>query len=168
MTLPRPHLATMVTTLWALSPFHAANGATRLVPGSHRDKRRGPKPGTPDGHLGAVVAEMPEGSVLVLHASTWHGGGPNTTTHRRYGLSIQYVAGWIRQQQNLMLGLDRSLVATFPTRLQELVGYSLYQNLMGHVDRQHPAVLLGADRGGVGAWDALDGPEPAGAGRPRS
>lgn len=157
VTLPRPHPATMITTLWALSPFTADNGATRLVPGSHRWAARGAKPGqdVPE----AISATMPAGSVLVLHASTWHGGGPNATAHeRRYGLSIQYVAGWCRQQQNLMLGLDRALVATFPARLQELVGYSLYQDVMGHVERRHPSVLLGVDRGGVGGWDHLEGP----------
>jgi ectoine hydroxylase-related dioxygenase (phytanoyl-CoA dioxygenase family) len=160
VTLARPHPATMITTLWALSPFTADNGATRLVPGSHRWAARGAKPGddVPD----AISAAMPAGSVLVLHASTWHGGGANNTAReRRYGLSIQYVAGWCRQQQNLMLGLDRALVATFPPRLQELIGYSLYQDVMGHVERRHPSVLLGVDRGGVGGWDHLEGPRAA-------
>jgi len=58
-----------------------------------------------------------------------------------------------------MLGLDRALVATFSPRLQELVGYSLYQDVMGHVERRHPSVLLGMDRGGVGGWDHLEGPD---------
>ncbi len=157
VTLPRPHLATMVTTLWALSPFTDHNGATRFVAGSHREQARGAQPGADVATAASAV--MAAGSVLVLHASTWHGGGANTTTdERRYGLSIQYVAGWCRQQQNLMLGLDRELVATFSPRLQELVGYSLYQDVMGHVERRHPAELLGAPRGGVGGWDRLDGP----------
>ncbi|MBW2316440.1 MAG: phytanoyl-CoA dioxygenase family protein, partial [Deltaproteobacteria bacterium] len=36
VSLPRPHPATMVQTLWALGEFTAENGATRLVPGSHK------------------------------------------------------------------------------------------------------------------------------------
>ena len=44
ITLPRPHVATLITTLWALTDFHASNGATRLVPGSHLRPEM-PRPG---------------------------------------------------------------------------------------------------------------------------
>ena len=151
VTLPRPHPATMITTLWALDDFTAANGATRFVPGSHR-RAEVPRPG--EVHE-TVAAEMPKGSVLVLHAGVWHGGGANTTDHARHGMSVQYVAGWCRQQQNLMLGLDRELVASFPPRLQELIGYGLYRDVMGHVDRKNPATLLGIDRPTDMVWDRI-------------
>lgn len=153
ITLPRPHPATMVTTLWALSTFTSQNGATRLIPGSH--KLKGITPGS--GHEDDILlAEMPAGSVLILHGSTWHGGGANTTAQvDRYGLSIQYVAGWCRQQQNLMLGTPRDIVASYPRRLQELIGYSMYRNVMGHVDRAHPLSLLGTDIKPEMVWDKL-------------
>lgn len=150
ITLPRPHVPTMITTLWALSEFTEANGATRLVPGSNRFESM-PKPG--EKHE-STAAEMSAGSVLVMHGSTWHGGGANVSADaERYGLSIQFVAGWCRQQQNLMLGTDRETVASYPTRLQELIGYSLYLNVMGHVDRQHPLSLLGVDRAPDMVWE---------------
>lgn len=152
VTLPRPHPATMVTTLWALSDFRADNGATHLVPGSHRHESM-PKPG--DTH-DVTVADMAAGSVLVLHGSTWHGGGRNDTVdERRYGVSVQYVAGWCRQQQNLMLGTDRDVAAGYPQRLQELIGYSMFANVMGHVDRQHPRTLLGDDAALDSVWDRM-------------
>ncbi|NRA02051.1 MAG: phytanoyl-CoA dioxygenase family protein [Myxococcales bacterium] len=152
ITLPRPHVATLVTTLWALTDFEADNGATRLVPGSHLNPDI-PRPG--ETHAD-IAAEMPAGSVLVLHGSTWHGGGTNSTRDReRYGLSIQFVAGWCRQQQNLMLGTDPGVVASYPRRLQELIGYSLYRNLMGHVDREHPLTLLGQDVRPEMLWDKM-------------
>jgi ectoine hydroxylase-related dioxygenase (phytanoyl-CoA dioxygenase family) len=152
VSLPRPHPATMVTTLWALTDFTADNGGTCFVPGSHRFPTM-PRPA--DVIDGVVSAAMPRGSVLVFHASLWHGSGANVTSVRRYGLSIQYVAGWCRQQQNLMLGMDPAIVATFPTRLQELIGYSLYRNVMGHVDRKHPATLLGVEREPDMVWDKM-------------
>lgn len=152
ITLPRPHVPTLITTLWALSDFTADNGATRLVPGSNRLEHM-PRPG--EEHE-SVAAEMPAGSVLVLHGSTWHGGGANTTADReRYGLSIQFVAGWCRQQQNLMLGTDRETVSTYPRRLQELIGYSLYLNVMGHVDRRHPLSLLGVEQAPNMVWEKM-------------
>ena len=156
ITLPRPHVATLVTTLWALTDFEADNGATRLVPGSHLNPDM-PRPG--EAHAD-IAAEMPAGSVLFLHGSTWHGGGVNTTRDQeRYGLSIQFVAGWCRQQQNLMLGTDPEVVSSYPRRLQELIGYSLYRNVMGHVDREHPLTLLGQDVRPDMVWDKM-GNEP--------
>ena len=160
ISLPRPHVATMITTLWALSDFSEENGATRLVPGSHLEEAM-PRPG--EVHESVGVA-MPAGSALVLHGSTWHGGGANSTTDgERYGLSIQYVAGWCRQQQNLMLGTSRELVARYPRRLQELIGYSMYRNVMGHVDREHPLTLLGVDERADMVWDKMSDERPDGA-----
>jgi ectoine hydroxylase-related dioxygenase (phytanoyl-CoA dioxygenase family) len=157
ISLPRPHPATMITTLWALSEFTKDNGATRLIPGSHKEESIAPGS---DEVSTALLAEMPAGSVLVLHGSTWHGGGPNTTSlatlgSQRYGLSIQYVAGWCRQQQNLMLGTPRDVVASYPRRLQELIGYSMYRNVMGHVDRNHPLGLLGVDVEPEMVWEKM-------------
>jgi ectoine hydroxylase-related dioxygenase (phytanoyl-CoA dioxygenase family) len=155
VSLPRPHPATMVTTLWALSDFTADNGATRLIPGSH--EREPLVPSAQEEEREAISALMKAGSVLVFHASLWHGGGANTTRDvERYGLSIQYVAGWCRQQQNLMLGTPREIVATYPRKLQELIGYSMYRNVMGHVDRAHPLTLLGADIEPDMVWDKLE------------
>ena len=122
-------------------------------PGSHLKPSIVPQP-EEEGEV--VCAEIPAGSVLVLHASTWHGGGPNSTEQvERYGLSIQYVSGWCRQQQNLMLGTPRELVASYPRKLQELIGYSMYRNVMGHVDRQHPLSLLGSDVAPEMVWDKM-------------
>ncbi len=93
---------------------------------------------------------------LARAGSTWHGGGANTTEgDHRYGLSIQYVAGWCRQQQNLMLGTPKEVVAGYPRRLQELIGYSIYRNVMGHVDRRHPLTLLGVDRPPQMVWEQM-------------
>lgn len=152
ITLPRPHHPTLITTLWALSDFTSANGGTQLCPGTHLHPET-PKPG--EEHE-SISAELPAGSVIVLHGSTWHGGGANITDdEHRYGLSIQYVAGWCRQQQNLMLGTDPEIVATYPRRLQELIGYGMYKNVMGHVNRDHPMKLLGEEVEPEMVWDRM-------------
>ena len=152
ISLPRPHPATLVTTLWALSPFTPENGGTLLVPGSHK-RTEMPRPG--ERHAPIAVG-MPVGSALVLHGSTWHGGGCNSTEdEERFGLSIQFVAGWCRQQQNLMLGTPRDVVASYPRKLQERIGYSIYRNVMGHVDRTHPLSLLGVDAAPEMVWEKM-------------
>ena len=136
--LPKPHPAIVCNSMWALTDFTEENGATRIIPGSHtRDH-------DPDyfGTYSSIPAEMPKGSVLVWNGSLWHGGGANTTSSRRIGLAMNYCAGFIRQQENQQLGIPRSIAATFPPRLRELVGYSVYNALIGHIDKRNPSFLL--------------------------
>ncbi len=155
MPIPKPHPPTVCNTMWALTDFTEANGATRVVPGSHRFDHS-PAYGA---EFDTVAAEMGKGSVLVWHGSLWHGGGANRTGERRVGIAMNYCAGYIRQQENQQLGLDRALVARFPRRLQRLVGYSVYQGLIGHIDKHDPVELLadepGRRDGGAGGGHAM-------------
>src|SRR5687768_8417679 len=132
MPLAKPHVPTVCNTMWALTDFTEANGATRIIPGSHLSDHS-PTYGQ---HYDSIAAEMPKGSVLVWHGSLWHGGGANTTSERRIGIAMNYCAGYIRQQENQQLGIPREVAARFETRLQELCGYSVYSGLIGHIDKK--------------------------------
>jgi ectoine hydroxylase-related dioxygenase (phytanoyl-CoA dioxygenase family) len=150
--LTRPHIPIICNTMWAITDFTEENGATRLIPGSHL-LAEAPNPLEP---YETIAAEMPKGSVLVWVGSLWHGGGANHTDTRRVGIAMNYCAGYIRQQENQQLGLPPQLVKQFPRRLQELVGYSVYNGLIGHIDKQHPAkYVLTEDEGVDMVWDAL-------------
>ena len=150
--LARPHIPIICNTMWAITDFTEENGATRLVPGSHR-RDEAPNPLE---RYETIAAEMPKGSVLVWVGSLWHGGGANHTDTRRVGIAMNYCAGYIRQQENQQLGIPPNLVKQFPRRLQELVGYSVYNGLIGHIDKQHPAkVVLTEDEGVDMVWDLL-------------
>ena len=150
--LTRPHVPIICNTMWAITDFTEENGATRLVPGSHlRDE-----PPNPLEHHETIPAEMRKGSVLVWVGSLWHGGGANRTDTRRVGIAMNYCAGYIRQQENQQLGIPPALVKTFPRRLQELIGYSVYNGLVGHIDKKHPAQVVLAENQGVDmVWDLL-------------
>lgn len=148
--LPKPHPAIICNTMWALTDFTEENGATRIIPGSHKE------PESPDlfASYDSVAAIMSKGSVLVWHGSLWHGGGPNTTSSRRVGIAMNYCAGFIRQQENQQLGLPIDTVRGFAPRLQQLVGYGIYQGLIGHIDKKVPAnLLLGAKEDPNLIWD---------------
>ena len=146
--LEKPHRPIVCNSMWALTDFTEANGATRLVPGSHR------KP-NPDygGAYETIPAEMPRGSVLLWDGALWHGGGANTTDTRRTGIAMNYCAGFIRQQENQQLGLSPDLVRGFEPRLQELVGYGVYRGLIGHIDKSSPAQRLNGGGGFRSIWD---------------
>jgi ectoine hydroxylase-related dioxygenase (phytanoyl-CoA dioxygenase family) len=150
--LARPHVPIICNTMWAITDFTEQNGATRLIPGSHKRE----DPPNPLERYDTIAAEMSKGSVLVWVGSVWHGGGANATEARRVGIAMNYCAGYIRQQENQQLGVPPELVKTFPRRLQELVGYSVYNGLVGHIDKQHPAkVVLTEDEGVDMVWDLL-------------
>jgi ectoine hydroxylase-related dioxygenase (phytanoyl-CoA dioxygenase family) len=75
-----------VTALVLLDDFTTENGATRLVPGSHRFRRPPPKSfsGPACRHPDQIIIEAPAGSVLVFNAHLWHSGTLNRTrSHRR-------------------------------------------------------------------------------------
>jgi ectoine hydroxylase-related dioxygenase (phytanoyl-CoA dioxygenase family) len=147
--LPKPHVSIICNSMWALTDFTLENGATRLVPGSHRADRS-PQPfGEP---CETRAAEMAAGSVLVFDGSIWHGGGANRTSERRLGLAMNYCAGWLRQQENQQLGIPLEIARTFSPRLRKLAGFGLYKKLIGHIDKRSPDDLLegGAPRPVVG------------------
>jgi len=148
--LEKPHAPIVCNSMWALTDFTEANGATRLVPGSHR--KPNPEYG---GAYETIAAEMPKGSVLIWDGALWHGGGANRTDERRTGIAMNYCAGFIRQQENQQLGLDPKLVKGFPPRLQELVGYGVYRGLIGHIEKSSPAQRLNGSGEFRSIWDGV-------------
>ena len=76
LPLPKPHVSTVCNTMWALTDFTEANGATRLVPGSHRWDH---SPVYGSEHP-SIPATMRRGSVLVWRGSLWHGAAPTAAT----------------------------------------------------------------------------------------
>ena len=72
-------------SIWLLDDFSAANGATRIVPGTHlsgrlpQDVLEDPEAPHPD----QVLIEAPAGSVVIFNSHTWHGGTTNQSTAPR-------------------------------------------------------------------------------------
>lgn len=150
IALVRPHAAVVCNSMWAVTDFTEANGATRIVPRSHKDPMW-PEYGSQE--IESIPAEMKRGSVLVWNGSLWHGGGANQTDEPRLGIAMNYCAGFIRQQENQQLGVPRDVAAEFPERLQRLIGYGVYRNLIGHINKRDPCELLGGEGAMRSIWD---------------
>jgi ectoine hydroxylase-related dioxygenase (phytanoyl-CoA dioxygenase family) len=116
-------------TIWAMTDFTAANGATRLVPGSHRlpDRRSFTTDET-------EPAEMPAGSVLFYTGSLYHGAGANRSDAVRYGLNVTYSVSWLRQEENQYLSVPAETARTLPDDLLRLMGYARGAYALGYVD----------------------------------
>jgi ectoine hydroxylase-related dioxygenase (phytanoyl-CoA dioxygenase family) len=131
--LPRPHLPLIANTLIALDDFTRANGATMLVPGSHKFTH------AVEQDSPVIYAEMPAGSLLVFDGALWHGGGGNKTSNqRRRSINLNFNLSWLRQQENQYVGIPRDVWLQLPERLQRLLGFQKVNFLYGGVDYTDP------------------------------
>lgn len=136
-TLPRPRPPVSISTIWALDDFTASNGATEIIPASHRWSDE--VPSGDDARRIPVV--MPAGSVVVFSGTLWHRGGANRSDARRLCVSPQYCQPWARQQENMMLAVGRRALDYSP-RIRAMLGYSIHPPFMGMVDGMHPTRLI--------------------------
>ncbi|HEX9682237.1 MAG TPA: phytanoyl-CoA dioxygenase family protein [Acidimicrobiales bacterium] len=137
--LPQPHADIEVAVVAALSDFTRENGATALVPGSHRwEPGRQPEPHE------ITHAEMPAGAGVIYLGSTIHGGGDNASDQPRPGLHMSYVVGWLRPEENNCLATPPAVARQLPRRAQELVGYATHSKHGHHgaVDLRDPIEML--------------------------
>ncbi|WP_216651544.1 cyclophilin-like fold protein [Actinomadura litoris] len=75
--VPRPRPELSVATIWAIDDFTEANGATVLIPGSHR----WPDGRTPTGADSRLAAAMPAGSCACSSAPSGTAAAPTTVPH---------------------------------------------------------------------------------------
>lgn len=132
---PRPALG--AATIFAIDDFTAENGATVILPGSHRWDDRAP---TADNLR--MPAVMPAGSVVFFLGTLWHGGGANRTDRGRLCVTAQYCAPWCRQQENFSLSVSRERARQCSEHIQRMLGYSIYPPFIGFVDGKHPKRVL--------------------------
>ena len=116
--IPRK-IETQFSTVWAINDFTKENGATQVVPGSHKwHKDRQPLPEE------IAYAEMKAGSVFIYTGSVLHGGGTNNTDEPRLGVFLHYAPSWLRQEENQYLSCPPEVAKDFSPKLRSLIGYS--------------------------------------------
>jgi ectoine hydroxylase-related dioxygenase (phytanoyl-CoA dioxygenase family) len=84
-------------SVWLLDDFTHENGATRMVPGSHRWKRL-PEPEFYAPHPAQQLVLGRAGDVVVMNAHMWHGGTANRTAAPRRAMHVYYTR-WDQPQQ---------------------------------------------------------------------
>lgn len=142
--MPRPFPEMLIASMTALVDFTKENGATMIVPGSHRwEKVRR----VDESEI--VPAEMAAGSTVIYLGSTVHAAGNNVTEDKwRLGLHLSYALGWLRTEENNYLACPPSIARELPPRSQELLGYSIHDTLdagggyLGMLELQNPMAML--------------------------
>jgi len=136
---PRPRRPAGISTIWAIDDFTEDNGATEVIPGSHRWGDEVPGPDTE-----VVKVTMPAGSVVVFAGTLWHRGGANTSDGTRLGITPQYCEPWARQLENMILATGDH-ARNYSDRIKAMLGYSITPPFMGYVDGRHPMKCLDPD-----------------------
>lgn len=138
-----PELDVEVSTIWALDDFTLENGATRIIPHSLLDGREA----CADEHR-VEQAVMPKGSVVLYTGRTIHGGGANRSAKVRRALNVDYVLGWLRQEENQYLSCPPDIARGLPESIQRLAGYSMGAYALGYMDDvRDPMTMLRGDSG---------------------
>ncbi len=148
---PKGSVEYLVNVMWPIDPFTAANGGTRLWPGSHVDQEVGDLP-----EAEAIVPELVPGDALLFLGSTLHGGGANLSTSPRRGMIVSYCLGWLKPFELQWLVYPPDVARHFSPELAALVGYAQHRPNLGNVEGQCPSVLLqDVVPARLGAIDAL-------------
>ena len=135
---PRPRSTLGVSTIWAIEDFTEENGATEVIPGSHRWGMEHPDDRAHD----VVKAVMPAGSGIVFDAGLWHRGGGNASKATRLAVSPQYCQPWLRPQESQLLIVPPEKARGCSARALSMLGYSIHTPFLGQVDGMHPLRLV--------------------------
>jgi ectoine hydroxylase-related dioxygenase (phytanoyl-CoA dioxygenase family) len=109
-----------INALFCLDPFGAENGATRVLPASHRQEAF-----PSDRFIGAEAATIaaPAGCFIILDCMMFHSGGVNGTDRPRRAVNHVYSIPLLRQQIDLPEALGDKFVTD--GKLRKLLGYEV-------------------------------------------
>ncbi|MYD99608.1 MAG: hypothetical protein F4X98_19765 [Gammaproteobacteria bacterium] len=116
--IKRPHPHFVCNALIALDDFDLDNGATHIVPYSHKWHDR-----PVDQNVETMRVVMKSGTMLMWEGGLWHGGGANTSNRERLGFFMSHNVAYLRPQEIQLLSVPREVVLELPEKLQRLLGY---------------------------------------------
>ncbi len=110
----------MLNMLVMLDDFTAENGATLLLPGSHKIAD---KPEDEDFHKNAEKVLGKKGDILIFNSNVWHAAGHNSSEGSRRALTLTFSRSFVKQQMDYPRAIGFEKIETYPEEIQQLVGY---------------------------------------------
>jgi ectoine hydroxylase-related dioxygenase (phytanoyl-CoA dioxygenase family) len=107
-----------INAFWCISEFRKENGATWIVPFSHRTEEW-PSASYLSKH--AIQIQAPAGSVIFWDGLLLHKTGHNTTDQVRYGINHMYTPPFLKQQMDFPVFLRGKYEVE--SRLGQLLGF---------------------------------------------
>jgi ectoine hydroxylase-related dioxygenase (phytanoyl-CoA dioxygenase family) len=126
-------LAMGMNVMWFLGDVTAANGGTRVLPGSH-------KPGVVLADVFSIdetiPVEAPAGSAFLFDARLLHGTGANVTMNEKRPVIISlFTRSWDRQADNATVSLADDVFESLSDRVKTMFGFRV-TNYRGTVEGQ--------------------------------
>ena len=119
---PLPEFALTTQNVWMVDDFTPENGATRVVPGSHKSRKKAPW--LRDSLEGEVAITGPAGSMAIWLSSTWHRPGPNTTDRPRRAVLCYFSRSWIKGWSDFRPTVTAEQAKELSPTLRYLLGFS--------------------------------------------
>ncbi len=114
---PLPPYSVITNLTYVLTDFTRENGATAVLPGSHKWCRAptGPEVRVKD-NPHAVAIECPAGSLICWHGNLWHGAFNRTATGLRVSIPVYMARAGIRTQEGLIDAIPQTVLERNPAR----------------------------------------------------
>lgn len=109
-----------INCLYYLDEVNEVNGATRIVPSSHRCVMQDPS--VEALQRLAIPAEGGAGDILLFDARLWHCAGNNNTSRRRALIKALYCPAWLRPEMDYTRSVSSKVIERLGTRGRRLLG----------------------------------------------
>lgn len=119
--LPGINYCIVANVLWMLDDFTPQNGATRIVPRSHKFMNF-----TEDGKVydDEILVTGKKGSAIIFNANLWHGGGGNYDGASRWALALGYARWFIKPSFDYMQNTPKEIYDQLSEAQKNLIGFT--------------------------------------------
>ncbi|WP_158590402.1 phytanoyl-CoA dioxygenase family protein [Noviherbaspirillum cavernae] len=116
-----PDFNMRINMLVMLDDFTLENGATRVLPGSHRQKE---KPSDDAFNTDCEPILGKAGSVVLFNSYLWHKGGLNTTARNRVALTLSFGLAFVKPQMDYARYLGEEHGRRLSDLSRQVLGYN--------------------------------------------
>jgi len=119
----------MINVLVFLDDFTEENGATYLLPYSHKIEE---KPSDEYFFKNASRAIGKKGDILLFNSSVWHASGLNKTQNNRRAIPITFTKSFMKQLMDYPRALGDERIEKYSEEIKQLIGY--YSRVPANLD----------------------------------
>jgi hypothetical protein len=121
---PLPDVVLAVQTAWMLDDFTPENGATRVLPGSHRTLKKPEWSYEP--MEGEITLTAPAGSLALWLSHTWHRVGANVTDQPRRAIIGYFSQAWVKPFTDYTRSVPRDVIQQYSPEARYRLGWSAF------------------------------------------